>query len=233
MTTPFDFLRSRTIWYFALIFAIYLFTGCDNFWVACTEAGVVCTTLADAGSTEDGTVVIPPDPNKPIGPTRKFEEKAFIKVDPNKLKYVGMKGTTPVFLANEDKSVSPNLPRWVAYQLDLLKATEEERITLDMNRIGFPAAPRPRLCQHAHPCLRRAVLHARFWNEADQLCGAALGTLRRREVARQPTVCVLPASPDHWIRRDSAKPTLMNARSARWFIGRDLATACSSTTMSP
>ncbi len=142
MTTPFDFLRSRTIWYFALIFAIYLFTGCDNFWVACTEAGVVCTTLADAGSTEDGTVVIPPDPNKPIGPTRKFEEKAFIKVDPNKLKYVGMKGTTPVFLANEDKSVSPNLPfRWVAYQLDLLKEKEEERSTLDMNRIGFPAAP--------------------------------------------------------------------------------------------
>ena len=126
MTTPFDFLRSRTIWYFALIFAIYLFTGCSM-----------------QNGTEDGsTVVTPPDPNKPIGPTRKFEEKAFIKVDPNKLKYVGMKGTTPVFLANEDKSVSPNLPfRWVAYQLDLLKEKEDERSTLDMNRIGFPMAP--------------------------------------------------------------------------------------------
>ena len=36
MTTPFDFLRSRTIWYFALIFAIYLFTGCDHFWTPCS-----------------------------------------------------------------------------------------------------------------------------------------------------------------------------------------------------
>ncbi len=142
MTTPFDFLRSRTIWYFALIFAIYLFTGCDHFWTACTETPdeVFCKMQSntDAGGTEDaGTVVTPPDPNKPIGPTRKFEWRAKVEVNKDTFKYVGMKGTTPVFLANTGSGNS----RWEVRQLDLLQAEKDQRMKPDPNQAGFPKAP--------------------------------------------------------------------------------------------
>ncbi|MBL9042552.1 MAG: hypothetical protein JNM83_13180 [Myxococcales bacterium] len=132
MTTPFDFLRSRTIWYFALILAIYLFSGCNYFLTPCSEE-VVCTTLADGGGTEDGGI---------IGPTRKFEWRAKVQVVPNRFKFVGMKGTTAVFLANEDKAVTPNLPlRWDAYQLDLHRADLQQRIEPGVISTSYPAAP--------------------------------------------------------------------------------------------
>lgn len=214
MITPFDFLRSRTIWYFALIFAIYLFTGCDHFWVACTETPdeVFCQESAntDGGGKIDQTT----NTTSPIGPTRKFEEKAFIKVDPNKLKYVGMKGTTPVFLANEDKSVSPNLPfRWVAYQLDLLKEKEDERSTLDMNRIGFPMAP-------SHDFVNsRILVSGGLFYMLDSGTKQISFVEPRSELY---ALAKLPDSPPYVYFRHpqvtgfavSAKPTLMGVRSA-------------------
>ncbi len=134
MTTPFDFLRSRTIWYFALILAIYLFSGCNYFLTPCSEE-VVCTTLSNP---DDGGIIdMPPDPNKPIGATRKFEWRAKVQVDSATFKYAGMKGTTPIFLRNAGSSMSS----WETRQLDLLRENSDQRIRLDMNRTGFPAAP--------------------------------------------------------------------------------------------
>ncbi|MBL9042555.1 MAG: hypothetical protein JNM83_13195 [Myxococcales bacterium] len=134
MTTPFDFLRSRTIWYFALIFAIYLFTGCNNFWTPCTETPD--EAFCQESANTDGGGKIDQASDKPIGPTRKFEEKAFIKVDPNNLKYVGMKGTTPVFL----RDLTNGKSSWVAFQLNLLHSDLAERVKTNTDWAGFPAA---------------------------------------------------------------------------------------------
>lgn len=127
--------QSSGWWRGAVALLASLCLHCDGLWVTICTEGVDCEDSAstDGGGKIDQTQ----NTTSPIGPTRKFEWRAKVQVDAAKLKYVGMKGTTPVFLRNEGASRSS----WVAFQLDLLNADQAQRVKSNTNWAGFPAAP--------------------------------------------------------------------------------------------
>ncbi len=105
---------------------------CDLLWKPCGADNPSCP-LQDAATTD---YPAPPDlampgSNTPLGPLRKFEWRASIPIDATKVKYVGMKGTMPVFWQNGTPQ------KWVVYQASPLPSAAIPVGSSD----GLPAAP--------------------------------------------------------------------------------------------
>ncbi len=70
------------------------------------------------------------------GPRRRFEWRASIPIEAKKMKYVGMKGTMPVFWTRN----RPMDPSWKVYWTDLLQSVSGHRIGVAMlPSAGFPS----------------------------------------------------------------------------------------------
>ena len=106
----------------------------DYFW-ECPNGSRDCAADQSMGSSSMDQSAPPdlkmPDPNTPLGPLRKFEWRASIPLDATKVKYVGMKGTMPVFWMNGTPQ------KWVVYQASPLPSSAIPGGSSD----GLPAAP--------------------------------------------------------------------------------------------
>jgi hypothetical protein len=109
----------------------------DYFW-ECPDGSRDCVTnqSMDSSSMDQAAPpdLTPPDPNTPLGPLRKFEWRASIPIDATKMKYVGMKGTMPVFWADR---VLGSPQKWVVYQASPLPSKSIPGGGLE----GLPVAP--------------------------------------------------------------------------------------------
>ncbi len=100
----------------------------DHFWEECDGGSDECGD-GSVMKSDGGLDLTMPDPNTLLGPLRKFEWRASIPIDATKLKYVGMKGTMPVFWGAPQK--------WVVYQASPLPSAAIPTGSAD----GLPAAP--------------------------------------------------------------------------------------------
>ncbi len=120
-----------------LLWALLLpcLSQCDLLWKPCGADNPSCPLqeLHDAATTDaySPSDLKMPDPNTPLGPIRKFEWRASIPIDATKLKYVGMKGTMPVFWVNGTPQ------KWVVYQASPLPSSAIPGGSSE----GLPAAP--------------------------------------------------------------------------------------------
>ena len=120
-----------------LLWALLLpcLSQCDLLWKPCGADNPSCPQqeLQDAATTDYPAPpdLAMPDPNTPLGPLRRFEWRASIPIDATKLKYVGMKGTMPVFWMNGTPQ------KWVVYQASPLPSSAIPGGSSD----GLPAAP--------------------------------------------------------------------------------------------
>jgi hypothetical protein len=102
----------------------------DHFWEECDGGSDECGD-GSVMKSDGGLDLTMPDPNKPLGPLRKFEWRASIPLDATKVKYVGMKGTMPVFWMNGTPQ------KWVVYQASPLPSSAIPGGSSE----GLPAAP--------------------------------------------------------------------------------------------
>ncbi|MFO0620449.1 MAG: hypothetical protein U0745_03560 [Polyangia bacterium] len=120
-----------------LLWALLLpcLSQCDLLWKPCGADNPSCPQqeLQDAATTDaySSSDLKMPDPNTPLGPLRKFEWRASIPLDATKVKYVGMKGTMPVFWLNGTPQ------KWVVYQASPLPSSAIPGGSSE----GLPAAP--------------------------------------------------------------------------------------------
>ena len=107
---------------------------CDLLWKPCGADNPSCP-LQDAATTDYPAPpdLAMPDPNTPLGPLRKFEWRTSIPIDATKVKYVGMKGTMPVFWQNDTPQ------KWVVYQASPLPDMDMMIPSADV--MALPAAP--------------------------------------------------------------------------------------------
>ena len=117
-----------------LLWALLLpcLSQCDLLWKPCGPDNPSCP-LQDAATTDAYSLsdLEMPDLNTPLGPLRKFEWRASIPIDATKVKYVGMKGTMPVFWMNGTPQ------KWVVYQASPLPSS-----AIPVGRSdGLPEAP--------------------------------------------------------------------------------------------
>ncbi len=108
----------------------------DYFW-ECPDGSRDCVTNQSMDSSSMDQAAPPdlkmPDPNTPLGPLRKFEWRTSIPIDATKVKYVGMKGTMPVFWMNGTPQ------KWVVYQASPLPDMDMMIPSADV--MALPAAP--------------------------------------------------------------------------------------------
>jgi hypothetical protein len=107
---------------------------CDLLWKPCGADNPSCP-LQDAATTDYPAPpdLAMPDPNTPLGPLRRFEWRTSIPIDATMLKYVGMKGTMPVFWMNGTPQ------KWVVYQASPLPDMDMMIPIADV--MALPAAP--------------------------------------------------------------------------------------------